>query len=64
MPNFKVSFPDRVVEPIIGHGGCCMASCTDEHVQRGTSITIQAMNKREAWDNMHRQFPFERIVVE
>ncbi len=38
--------------------------CTPKDVQRGVYTTITATDKREAWDKMHRQFPFERIVIE
>ena len=62
MPNFRVLFPDRAREPQIGHGACCMVTCGPD-VQRGVEVVIQATNKHDAWDKMHREFPFERCTV-
>jgi len=65
MPNFKVTFPDRVVQPDMNpHRGCCMVACTGAECKRGVTETISAVDKRDAWDKMHRKYPFERIVVE
>lgn len=64
MPNFRVLFPDRAREPQIGHGACCMVTCGSPTGERGVEVTIQASDKRNAWDKMHREFPFERIIVQ
>jgi hypothetical protein len=64
MANFKAFFPDRVQTPRREHSGCGVVACGVEDLPRGTYMNVEAQNSREAWDKLHRTFPFETIIIE
>lgn len=63
MKTFIIQFPERVVGEVSSTCSCGLANCGGASVRRGLEVKISATSKHDAWDKMHRQFPFEKIVV-
>lgn len=62
--QFKVLFHDRLQTPgEIRPCSCGMTTCASTDISRGVHGSIEALNKRDAWDRLHQRYPYERISI-